>query len=927
VADTFVTIRHEATGETAQVAPSALPYWVDEGYVLDPQASDTGLLEVQKLIRDLKETLTGAISARDASARYLLSIASTFESFAKLSGALSGVYNGEALSRWFSIDPKLRTKKLLILGDSISDGGLAGSYDDTYPNVLQRDLRRLEGVEGGAGYIPATPSTNGAIVPAPPNTRNGDAIMWSHGLGGRAMYLNAADEHVTYTAEQCTQVRVYYGKTTVAGGGLKVQIDGVDQGVTLSSVGQPPAGGGAAVNSGGHVMAFGPLTPGPHTVKIVPSAPPFVGILEGVEFLNGDEEVGLRVYNGAHSGATVTEYLQTSMNLHWEAVKAIAPDAVVIFLGTNDIALRTVAEFTAGIDQIIAKFDSHVSITLVGGYLRGDYNTETGRTKWAQMQKALRARAQGRVSYIDIAPHFPELVANGSTSAGLMFDTPPIHPNSAGMKKIAEVLAGVFSKAALRPFVGPPGKQGLPGVNAVPAKSAVDTYVTELLGESSTTRTLLASQIGQPTTAVGGAVKGVIDNLVNGVASLDATPINTALKKSFVAHENVLKYGAVADGVTNARAAIQAAVNALPLNPEGEGIHTPKGFANGGTVFLPRGRYVVDGPINLRRGIRIVGEGRESTQIISKSTGSVFQYLDDGRYIQDEIVIEDLSIWQDASVTPTDGAGVYVGFGPTSVQSTKLIMKNVYIEGTFDGVRLEAAVGSSFLNVDASKCVRTGFNILASRPSDNTYTSSTSVAFVACYASINRVMGFRIQGGAYCALVGCASDSNGEYGYMLDGGLAHSIQGGAEENGVGGVYLQDTMGVQLAVDVVYTSAVGTRHAITVNGAKNTVLLGGVLQGHSSGLTSTSLGLRHVGSGASSVINLGTRFEGAAFTGVGKTNLPYDFMDFTGAGIVQLGNTSNPPTAIGSMGGGVLYVQGGALRYRGSAGTVTTIAPA
>jgi hypothetical protein len=46
----------------------------------------------------------------------------------------------------------------------------------------------------------------------------------------------------------------------------------------------------------------------------------------------------------------------------------------------------------------------------------------------------------------------------------------------------------------------------------------------------------------------------------------------------------------------------------------------------------------------------------------------------------------------------------------------------------------------------------------------------------------------------------------------------------------------------------------------------------------------------------------------------------------GQGVIAIGNAIVAPS-VNPGGGGVLYVQGGALKYRGSNGTVTTIAPA
>jgi hypothetical protein len=47
---------------------------------------------------------------------------------------------------------------------------------------------------------------------------------------------------------------------------------------------------------------------------------------------------------------------------------------------------------------------------------------------------------------------------------------------------------------------------------------------------------------------------------------------------------------------------------------------------------------------------------------------------------------------------------------------------------------------------------------------------------------------------------------------------------------------------------------------------------------------------------------------------------------SGAGVIGIANATTVPTA-NPTGGGVFYVQAGALKYRGSSGTITTIAPA
>ena len=59
----------------------------------------------------------------------------------------------------------------------------------------------------------------------------------------------------------------------------------------------------------------------------------------------------------------------------------------------------------------------------------------------------------------------------------------------------------------------------------------------------------------------------------------------------------------------------------------------------------------------------------------------------------------------------------------------------------------------------------------------------------------------------------------------------------------------------------------------------------------------------------------------------QQNLGLATIDFgSGQKVIGIANATAVPSA-DPVGGGVLYVEGGALKYRGSSGTVTTIAPA
>jgi len=332
-------------------------------------------------------------------------------------------------------------------------------------------------------------------------------------------------------------------------------------------------------------------------------------------------------------------------------------------------------------------------------------------------------------------------------------------------------------------------------------------------------------------------------------------------------------------------AGIQAAIDSLPLNTADTGVLSPKGFANGGTIQLPRGRYKVTGPITLRRGLRLIGESRESTQIISFTTGSVLLYDDAGRYIADEIIIENLSIWQDASVVATSGAAIECFLGTANPEAVALTVKNVYIEGTYRGVLLGAGIGCTLDQVTTNGAALHGFDIRYTNAGTGTDTSTTSTTLRNCYAYLCGDSGFRIERGAYCSFVSCASDSNTNYGYKVENGLGHSfVACGAEGNGVAGAYFSGTYGCLWNGYITYdTTATDQRHGVILNAAYDTTILSGRINGQA--LAAGSYGV-HVAVNGGRVTILGTTFYGSyAGFEIDTTTL----VNFTTASGGMLGN--------------------------------------
>jgi len=87
--------------------------------------------------------------------------------------------------------------------------------------------------------------------------------------------------------------------------------------------------------------------------------------------------------------------------------------------------------------------------------------------------------------------------------------------------------------------------------------------------------------------------------------AVDAGKITTAEKPTY----DVTSYGAEGDGATDDTAAIQSAIDAAIAN-------------NGGTVYLPRGTYIISDELVVGDSITIRGDGRDATTIRTDQQGS-----------------------------------------------------------------------------------------------------------------------------------------------------------------------------------------------------------------------------------------------------------------------------------------------------------------
>lgn len=222
----------------------------------------------------------------------------------------------------------------------------------------------------------------------------------------------------------------------------------------------------------------------------------------------------------------------------------------------------------------------------------------------------------------------------------------------------------------------------------------------------------------------------------------------------------------------------------------------PKTSPNGGIVPIPRGRYYFNKKIILKRGVRIVGESSESTQLWCLTTNGLFEYDDAGRYLSDELVIENLSLWQDASVIPTSGAGIRIrSSGLIPEASVTPTLKNLIIEGFYNNLDIGDCINLTMSNINQSKSISHGGII------DNV-TFSTSSLLSSCYGHSCGDSGWLLKKMYYVSLQGMASDSNVAYGYELEDCRGVVIHGGAEANTLKALKLKNSYGTNIQVSAV-----------------------------------------------------------------------------------------------------------------------------
>lgn len=325
---------------------------------------------------------------------------------------------------------------MLVIADSIGEGTAATSLATRWQGICLADLRAAKqpaGVVGGVGYLPAQfASSTMTQLFAFTGTADTNAPTTYFGLAARYRRMTSgATATLPFTG---TGLDLYFAQGASAHGGTYA-IDGetpivfdTNDPVTLQS---------------GFKIARRGLTAGAHTLVVTATAS-FV-YLEGVVVYNGDESVGVRMWDSGHSAWRTLDFVEPGglgPFSPYRPYRLIQPDLVYIGLGTNDFGHSSQgsriypADYQRYLRNVIAAVRSQCTVEpsfiVEEPATRGDSPALTGSlvAPWPEYVEAIRREAQrdGRITLLSMDP----IMGDESNAANPLMNADKLHPNTAG---------------------------------------------------------------------------------------------------------------------------------------------------------------------------------------------------------------------------------------------------------------------------------------------------------------------------------------------------------------------------------------------------------------------------------------------------------------------------------------------------------------
>jgi hypothetical protein len=320
-------------------------------------------------------------------------------------------------------DADTGTLDVIPVGDSVVEGRSLAAAADRWASKLLTRLRnrwQTAGVAGGEGYVPGF-----YVSPEPADrwTYAGTLTFGvQYGIGMRAVHMpSAADSKMTATVT-CTRFDIRYSANNNTGS-FTVSIDG-GAGTTVAT------GIASTTTTGGFVWTSPALAAGSHTITITNTSGKTV-LIEGAAVYDGDESVGVRLWEGGHSGWECEDYANRSTaDAHAQSVAGFLPHLVIPALGYNDIANgRTAAQFETDlgvlVDRLRAPASTDPSILILGYPRRQDVTVAAWDAYLTAMQNVATAKTCAFLSLRDEPVTF---TADG------------VHPDANGHTVIADAV-------------------------------------------------------------------------------------------------------------------------------------------------------------------------------------------------------------------------------------------------------------------------------------------------------------------------------------------------------------------------------------------------------------------------------------------------------------------------------------------------------
>lgn len=328
---------------------------------------------------------------------------------------------------------------IVVLSDFEGVGAATPVRDNKWQSLLRESL---SGAATSGMIIPGYTAASGLTTEATYSPTSGasapSVVVEGNGFGGRIIRIPSTGS-VTLPAVTCTSFRLWYRIDSTHSGAADVAVDG-------TKVGSIAANGTANEIARWPVAGPQTVTAGSRVVKISATSGSFD--LAAVEFFNGDETVGIHLYDHSRQGMQLADAVSSSSGGMWQMIAATSPALLVVMLGSHDLGGDT-ATFNSNLlalQQKISQYAPNSSVLLavpprpvVNGADPAQWDSfVNGMVTLAGLNPA-------KYAITNLQETWPLLQVGGATSLGLMVETDyPINYSPAGHQAVADALLRVL---------------------------------------------------------------------------------------------------------------------------------------------------------------------------------------------------------------------------------------------------------------------------------------------------------------------------------------------------------------------------------------------------------------------------------------------------------------------------------------------------